>query len=288
MASDPIQPGARTAVPPAGDKASPGRRRFAESIRREIVRFLIRNLARLNRPGSRFYLQYRPDADLAYGRIGTAAADMAQLQAWWGRGMETNNLGDLTRLYFLEATVRQLQSAGVAGSFAELGVYKGNSAKILHALAPDRRLFLFDTFGGFDDADVDAEKGAVNAQVKRRDFADTSLPGVREFVGAAPSVTYCPGRFPDTASHVPEGTRFALVQLDCDLYAPIKAGVEFFYPLLNPGGVLIIHDYASGHWPGVKLAVDEFLAGKPEGLVLIPDKSGSAVLVKHRYVIDAV
>ena len=258
------------------------RRPFGELVRREMVRFLTRNLARLNRPGSRFYLQYRPDADLVYRRIGTATADLAQLQAWWGQGMEANNGGDLTRLYFLEAAVRQLESSGVAGSFAEVGVYKGNSAKILHALAPQRPLFLFDTFGGFDDADVDAEADAVNSQVKRRDFADTSLDRVRNFVGTEPSVTYCPGRFPDTAHHVPAGTTFALVQLDCDLYAPIKAGLEFFYPLLNGGGMLIIHDYASGHWPGVKLAVDEFLVDKPEGLVLIPDKSGSAALVKQR------
>ena len=258
------------------------KRSFGELLRREFVRYLTRNLGRFNQPGSRFYLQYRPDADINHERPATEQDAFAQLQAVWGRGMEANNHGDITRLYFLQATVRQLQAQGVAGAFAELGVYKGNSAKVLHTLAPERRLYLFDTFGGFDDADVDAEAAAVKAPVKRGDFADTSLEGVRNFVGSETSVTYCVGRFPATASQVPDGTRFALVQLDCDLYAPIKAGMEFFYPRLNRGGMLIMHDYASGHWPGVKQAVDDYLADKPEGLVLIPDKSGSAVVVKNR------
>ncbi len=262
-------------------KGSP-KRSFGELLRREFVRTLTRNLGRFNQPGSRFYLQYRPDADINHQRPAAEQSAFAQLQAVWGRGMEANNHGDITRLYFLQATVRQLQAQGVTGAFAELGVYKGNSAKVLHTLAPERQLYLFDTFGGFDDADVDAEEAAVSAPVKRGDFADTSLDGVRSFVGSESSVTYCVGRFPATASQVPDATRFALVQLDCDLYAPIKAGMEFFYPRLNPGAMLIMHDYASGHWPGVKQAVDDYMADKPEGLVLIPDKSGSAVVVKNR------
>ena len=79
---------------------------------------------------------------------------------------------------------------------------------------------------------------------------------------------------------LPEDARFALVHLDCDLYAPTRAAMEFFYPRLTRGGLLVVHDYASGHWPGVVRAVDEFLADKPEKPVLIPDKSGSAALVK--------
>ena len=42
---------------------------------------------------------------------------------------------------------------------------------------------------------------------------------------------------------MPEDMVFALVHLDCDLYAPMRAGLEFFYPKLVPGGFMIIHDY---------------------------------------------
>ena len=46
------------------------------------------------------------------------------------------------------------------------------------------------------------------------------------------------------------------------------------------GGWLLIHDYSSLVWEGIEKAVDEFLADKPENLVLIPDKAGTAVIRK--------
>jgi len=73
---------------------------------------------------------------------------------------------------------------------------------------------------------------------------------------------------------------FAIVHLDCDLYQPTADGLTYFYPRLSSGGLLILHDYSSGHWSGCARAIDAFLKDKPERPVLIPDKSGTAVLVK--------
>ena len=75
-------------------------------------------------------------------------------------------------------------------------------------------------------------------------------------------------------------TRFALVHLDADLYEPTKAGLEYFYDKLEPGGFLILHDYGSPHWPGVLRAAQEFFANKPEKLIRIPDRSGSSLIRK--------
>jgi hypothetical protein len=240
---------------------------------RKLNKLVLRRLQFFNRPGSAFYVQHRPDFDLAYGGFAPAEA----LQEAWAHGMEENNRGDQTRLYFLYLNVKRLEADGVPGDFAEIGVYKGNSAKVLHLLAPARRLWLFDTFEGFDDADVAADP---RADVKRRDFSDTSLEAVQRFVGTSGDVRFVRGRFPDTAGAVPPDARFALIHLDADLYEPIKAGLEFFYPRLSPGGLAIVHDYSSGHWPGVKQAVDEFLRGKPERPLLVPDKSGTVAFVK--------
>lgn len=246
-------------------------------VRRKLAKkfnkFVLRRLPFFNRPRSAFYVQYRPDFDLAYGGFEGAP----ELQAAWSHGMEENNWGDQNRLYFLYLNVRRLLRDGVAGDFAELGVYKGNSAKVMHLLAPQRRIWLFDTFAGFDDADAAAD---VRSDVKRGDFSDTSLEGVRRFLGDSDRFVFVPGRFPDTAGAVPGETRFALVHLDCDLYQPMRAGLEFFHPRLEPGGLMVVHDYGSGHWPGVVQAVDEFLRGRPERPMLIPDKSGTVAWTK--------
>jgi O-methyltransferase len=71
---------------------------------------------------------------------------------------------------------------------------------------------------------------------------------------------------------------FAFVHLDADLYDPIMAGLQFFYPRVAKGGIIVVHDYNS--WPGARRAVDVYFQDKPEVPVPMPDKSGSVVIVR--------
>jgi O-methyltransferase len=183
----------------------------------------------------------------------------------------------LSRLLLMIANVEQIGRDGVEGAIAELGVWKGNSAAILHALLPERELYLLDTFQGFDDRDVDERQAEHHGA-----FADTSVDAVRSLVGDSPRIHFVQGRFPETASAIPAEERFAFVHLDCDLYTPIRAGLEYFYTRMSPGGAMLIHDYGSGSWPGVTRACDEFCRSVGVRLVLFPDKSGSALLVTPR------
>jgi O-methyltransferase len=50
--------------------------------------------------------------------------------------------------------------------------------------------------------------------------------------------------------------RLALLRLDTDWYESTKIELQLLYPLLNPGGLLIIDDF--GHWEGAKKAVLEY------------------------------
>jgi hypothetical protein len=102
---------------------------------------------------------------------------------------------------------------------------------------------------------------------------------VQKLVGKD-AVNYIVGRFPDSVANITVSDRFAIVHLDCDLYKPVSAGLAYFYPRLPIGGILIVHDYSSGRWSGCTQAVDEFLRDKPERAVLMPDKSGTAIIVK--------
>jgi hypothetical protein len=51
--------------------------------------------------------------------------------------------------------------------------------------------------------------------------------------------------------------RIALLRLDTDWYESTKHELIHLFPLLSPGGVLIIDDY--GFWKGARMAVDEYL-----------------------------
>lgn len=219
------------------------------------------------------YVAYRPDSDVIF----KAYPEIATLSQKWIKNNEENNGGDLPRLYALAFNAKQVLDDGVAGDIAELGVYRGNSAALFahYARMHGRKVHLFDTFEGFDTRDlvgVDKSKGM--------EFNDTSVEQVRELVGEQ-DVTFVQGRFPQSVPHDLYDSRYALVHIDCDLYEPAKAGLEFFYPRLSPGGLLIMHDYGNPYWSGIKRAVDEYCRAIPERPVVVGDKSGTAMIRKH-------
>jgi hypothetical protein len=94
------------------------------------------------------------------------------------------------------------------------------------------------------------------------------------------SVTYVEGFFPESAAKTSMPERLAVAHIDCDLHAPMKAGLECFYPRLSPGGIMFLHDYSSGYWPGAKKAIDDYFRNLPEKPILAPDKSGTAIIRK--------
>ncbi len=196
------------------------------------------------------------------------------------RTIEAGDAWDLVRRDMLVLLMRDIEARAVRGSLCELGVYRGDTARLLHHYLPDRRLHLFDTFSGFDPRDTEAEARLTGITVDRGQFANTSVRAVRARVSPRNSnVLFHPGTFPESCGATVRAERFALVHLDADLHKPTQSGLEVFYPLVSPGGYLVVHDYNA--WQGARRATDDFLADKPEIAVPMPDKSGSVVIVKQ-------
>ncbi len=188
-----------------------------------------------------------------------------------------NNVRDFSRFYSFVLNINQVLRTTTKGAFAELGVYKGTNAAVMarYCRKINRRLYLFDTFEGFDKRDLVGIDRDQSTQ-----FADTSLNEVKRYVGEGEFVHYIKGFFPDSVTEEVAGEVFAFVSLDCDLYAPIKSGLEFFWPRLVKTGMIFVHDYRSGFFDGCSNAVDEFCKDNDVFPVLLPDKSGTAVLIK--------
>ncbi len=166
----------------------------------------------------------------------------------------------------------------VPGDLAELGVYKGDTAWKLNLLFPDRTLYLFDTFAGFDPRDIAEEERSGYSRAQTGDFADTSLEAVLARLPYPKQARVRKGFFPETAKGL-ETARFCLVSLDADLYAPLLAGLEYFYPRLSPGGMICLHDYGNPRFSGARQAVEDYEAlHGPLCLVPLCDLHGSAVI----------
>ena len=185
-----------------------------------------------------------------------------------GRDLEN----DYVRVRTLEALCRRLGS--VPGAAAELGVYRGGFARCISALLPERTLYLFDTFEGFDESEAAGEKkGFVEAH------RGASAVRVLSLLPHPEKAILRPGLFPATAAGL-EGERFCLVSLDADLEESTLAGMRFFVPRLSPGGYLLLHDWDPPRLGGVRRALERSEAELGRKLPAVPlcDVNGTLVI----------
>lgn len=186
---------------------------------------------------------------------------------------------DRIRFYTLWLQLERIVRHQIPGNLAEVGVYKGETAKVIHHMLPDRKLYLFDTFDGLphqvmrEDCD-----GKVRPQTVK--FDNTSPGLVLKHINGNCNIEVREGIFPQTAQDLGNET-FAFVHIDADLYQSTMDSLRFFYPKLSPGGVMVVHDY-NHNWEGVVMAVNEFANEVPEEFVEMPDQLGSAVMIKNR------
>lgn len=186
---------------------------------------------------------------------------------------------DKVRFYSTWLQVERLKIQNIQGAFAEVGVYKGETARMVHEMDKDRKFYLFDTFNGFDKKDLQFEN-CNDEKFSPSNFSDTNVNSVREFIDGNENIFFIPGYFPESAAALPEEL-YAFIHLDVDLYKPTLAALQYFYPRLSPGGIILIHDY-NHTWEGLRRAVDEFIITIPENPVEISDWQGSVIIIKNK------
>jgi hypothetical protein len=238
----------------------------------KLINSLVRRFSDYIALKTNFYLSHKPDMHTKLNKI----EGWDDLYNFWIKNSPRNDKGDLVRLYFLLNQIEYLKKNNIQGLIAEVGVFKGTTARLFHQFFPDREILLFDTFEGFDDRDTSHHKEDSGAHVGGW---STSLEHVQAFIGKSSLVKLIPGYFPDTTENIDPNNTYALVHLDADLYNPQISGLEYFYPRTAQGGVIILHD-CNNEYFGSRKALDEFFFDKPETPIIIPDKSGSAVVVK--------
>jgi O-methyltransferase len=184
---------------------------------------------------------------------------------------------DHVRYTCLSLCYEEIISRKVEGNVAELGVYKGDFAKRLNKLFTDRKIYLFDTFEGFNENDISIEK--VNGfSTGSQNFSETSVELVLNKMKYPQNCIVKKGYFPATTEGVDD--KFCFISLDADLYEPILQGLRFFYPKLNNGGYIFVHDYNNDEYTGAKQAVIEFCTEQNINYTPIPDSGGSVIISK--------
>jgi hypothetical protein len=188
------------------------------------------------------------------------------------------------RIASLCNAVNYLVKNKVEGDFVECGVWRGGSTMaaidtLMNAGDTSREIYLYDTFEGMSEP-TELDKvftgTGANELMETSDKNDASsvwcysaIEEVQQNVESlkypAKKVHYVKGKVEDTIPGTLPG-KIALLRLDTDWYESTAHELKHLYPLLAPGGVIIIDDY--GHWEGARKAVDEYIEAQKLPLLL--------------------
>jgi O-methyltransferase len=167
---------------------------------------------------------------------------------------------DVPKLAMLRCAVRE--SLPCEGDLIEFGSYQGGSAGLIAQTICDsgKTLHLCDSFEGLPDPTE-----ADNFH-HRGDFEDTDADRVRcglEKLGCGRFTHLHVGYFEETLPHI-RVPRFCFAHIDVDLYQSVTECLEFVYPRMTPGGIILFDDYGAPTCLGAKQAVDDWFRDRPE------------------------
>ena len=183
-----------------------------------------------------------------------------------------------------------LHALRLDGAQAECGVFQGTSALAVcrAARAADpafsgSRFHLIDSFAGLDtptQEDMIAlpdEGGAPRRATVPRGELAADLATAQHALAEFPAVHFHPGWIPQVFASLPDEP-WAFVHVDVDLHDATLACLEYFYPRLVPGGVMICDDYGTAWFPGAFRAWDSFC--DRHGVPFVVHDTGQAVILK--------
>ena len=187
-------------------------------------------------------------------------------------------VGDTARDIFLKHMAEEIYRRGLDGAVAEAGVYQGDFASAINRNFPDKKLYLFDTFEGFDARDIAIETRYDEKPDRGVQFASTSVGLVLSKMSHAENVIIKKGYVPETFDGIDE--TFCFVNLDMDLYQPTYAALKWFWPRMVKNGVVLIHDFfdETDTFPNLKKAVIKFAEENDVRMIPIGDNLSIALI----------
>jgi predicted O-methyltransferase YrrM len=192
-------------------------------------------------------------------------------------GMEwSDNFPKQCRYDLLVQLLEHVLRRGVAGDVVECGCWKGHSTRMLAStmakLGGGRRLEVFDSFEGGLSAKAPEDRNErfdlTTAQIReeKQIFSSTEQE-VRRALDGFGFVRLHRGWIPDRFQEFGDG-KCAFLHVDVDLYQPIKDTLEWFWPLMPSGAVVVLDDHGYCQFPGARRAAQEFFSKHPPAMFL--------------------
>lgn len=166
------------------------------------------------------------------------------------------------QLQVILAELGNVLTQGIGGDIVEFGCYIGTTSLFIQRLLQERHenrsFHVYDSFEGLPEK-TEQDMSRAGEQFTASELAVSKKQFIREFQKAnLPLPVIHKGWFSDLSENdVPAQIAFAF--LDGDFYTSIKTSLRLVLPRMQPGGVIIIDDYAREALPGPLKAVQESL-----------------------------
>lgn len=164
----------------------------------------------------------------------------------------------------------------------ECGVFRGFTSlmlcEIAAALNPNftgQNIHLVDSFEGLSKPTTHDMVNNEIAGGNTGHFA-TPVEHVQSVLSAYPDIHIHKGWVPEVFAQLPE-SKWSFVHIDVDLYEPTLACLEYFFPRMAPGGVIINDDFDSPSFPGGGKSWREFC--QTHGITYVALDTGQAVIL---------
>lgn len=177
-----------------------------------------------------------------------------------------NTLVDVPRLESIINLLGEVKE--LDGEIAEVGVYKGGTARLIAKMCRNTHLHLIDTFEGLP------QENSFDNFHKKGDFNDTSIEHVLSILPDCNAWIY-KGIFPKDKEifDALKDIKFKFAHIDVDIYDSVYECLEFFYPRMVKGGVIKLDDYSAPTCAGARLATDRFVEENSLELIVGPSCS---------------
>jgi O-methyltransferase len=152
----------------------------------------------------------------------------------------------------IKEIIREICREEIRGDLVFIGVFKGGGALYLASLFKEfgisRRVWLFDSFKGFNRLTIENQKDVKSLANLVQDIVfenQSNVKSVRrlfESYNLDSNLQIVEGYLEDTFKSI-EIERIAFLHIDVDFYEPTYLSLEHLYPLVTRNGWVVIDDY---------------------------------------------
>lgn len=186
---------------------------------------------------------------------------------------------DIYRCYELWHLISQISK--IEGAMIEIGVWKGGTAGIICKRAKldglNKSIYLADTFTGV------AKASDKDERYKGGEHADTSPKIVKELLSSKLNLgnyKILEGVFPDDTAHLIKDDKFSFCHIDVDTYDSAEDIVDWIWPKLQIGGLIVYDDYGFIGTDGITKFVNE--ESKKTDRIVIHNLNAHGIVIKLR------